>query len=65
MRVSVDAGLCCGSGQCVLAVPTVFGQRHEDGVVRLIDERPAVDLHEEVRAAAQLCPAGAIEAHEE
>lgn len=65
MRVSVDTELCCGSGQCVLAVPEVFDQRDEDGIVRLLQEHPAGELHEEVRTAAAVCPAGAIAVHEE
>jgi ferredoxin len=65
MRVSVDTDLCCGAGQCVLAVPEVFDQRDEDGIVLLLVERPSEDLHEEVRTASQVCPAGAIRIHEE
>ncbi len=64
MRVSVDTGLCCGSGQCVLAVPEVFDQRDEDGIVQLLEERPTADLHEEIRTAAAVCPSGAIQVHE-
>ncbi|MEU6172631.1 ferredoxin [Streptantibioticus parmotrematis] len=64
MRVSVDTEMCCGSGQCVLAVPEVFDQREEDGIVRLLDEHPDGEHHEDVRAAAAVCPAGAITVHE-
>ncbi|MDF3291786.1 MULTISPECIES: ferredoxin [Streptomyces] len=64
MRVSVDTHRCCGSGQCVLAVPDVFDQREEDGIVRLLEQRPPAELHAEVRTAATVCPSGAIEVHE-
>jgi ferredoxin len=65
MRVTVDAELCCGSGQCVLAVPEVFDQREEDGTVLLLDAGPPAATHEEVRVAASLCPSGAITVHED
>jgi len=65
MRVSVDQDLCCSSGQCVLAVPTVFDQSQDDGVVILLDAEPPADLHAAVRLAAVVCPAGAITVHED
>ncbi|GAA1990580.1 ferredoxin [Kitasatospora viridis] len=60
MHVSVDQDRCCSSGQCVLAVPTVFDQDEEEGVVRLLDADPSPELDEKLRTAAALCPAGAI-----
>lgn len=60
MRVSVDSGRCCGSGQCVLAAPDVFDQNDEDGTVLLLDPHPPAPLQETVRAAAGVCPAAAI-----
>lgn len=64
MRISVDSELCCSSGQCVLAVPAVFDQREEDGVVLLTDPSPPAALHEDVRGAAAHCPSGAIKVHD-
>lgn len=59
MRVIVDEHKCIGSGQCVMAAADVFDQR-DDGIVVLLDEAPAAELHEDVRQAAAVCPALAI-----
>ena len=60
MRVSVDADRCVAAGHCVLLAPEVFDQRDEDGVVVLLSEKPAAELHDAVRESATMCPAGAI-----
>ncbi|WP_093713031.1 ferredoxin [Actinacidiphila alni] len=65
MRVRVDTDKCCGSGMCVLTAPDVFDQRDEDGIVRLLDERPPEHAWPDVREAAVGCPAQAIEADED
>ncbi|SEL29388.1 Ferredoxin [Streptacidiphilus jiangxiensis] len=64
MRVSVDPGRCCSSGQCVTAVPEVFDQSEDDGVVLLIQPEPPADLRSAVRTAAAICPGRAITVHE-
>ncbi|MGV9294670.1 ferredoxin [Amycolatopsis sp. NPDC003676] len=61
MKVVVDQSRCVGAGQCVLVAPEVFDQRDEDGIVVLLRENPAEDLHAQAKEAAQLCPALAIE----
>ncbi|MFF1692222.1 ferredoxin [Streptomyces sp. NPDC058257] len=61
MEISIDFDKCCAAGQCVLAAPEVFDQRDEDGVVVLLDPDPPVAEHENVRQAAAVCPAAAIE----
>ncbi|MCX4553950.1 ferredoxin [Streptomyces sp. NBC_01387] len=61
MKVSLDFDKCCGAGQCVLAAPEVFDQRDEDGVVVLLDPDPPESEYENVRQAAAVCPAAAIE----
>ena len=60
MKVFVDEDRCCGAGSCVPVAPDVFDQRDEDGVVVLLDDRPAAHLHGVVREAARVCPAAAI-----
>ncbi|KAF2775161.1 ferredoxin [Streptomyces sp. OM5714] len=49
------------AGQCVLLAPEVFDQRDEDGIVELLDARPAPGAREGVREAAEVCPAAAIQ----
>jgi ferredoxin len=60
MDVTVDGDKCCGAGSCVLIAPEVFDQRDEDGIVLLLEEHPGEHLHDQVREAANVCPAGAI-----
>lgn len=60
MKVDVDQVKCTGAGQCVLVSPEVFDQREDDGIVELLNEAPAPELHERVREAAMICPAAAI-----
>jgi ferredoxin len=60
MKIMIDQHKCVGSGQCVLAAPDVFDQRDEDGIAVLLQDNPAEELHNEVREAAQICPAVAI-----
>ncbi|MEV1025760.1 ferredoxin [Streptomyces sp. NPDC050264] len=65
MKITVDEEKCCGAGQCVLIAPEVFDQRDEDGIVVLLDAAPAADQHEAVRESAAVCPAAAIQLHED
>lgn len=60
MKVTVDVPKCVAAGQCVLIAPDVFDQRDEDGMVVLLDETPAPELHDVVRESAMVCPAAAI-----
>jgi ferredoxin len=60
VRINVEIDKCVGGGQCVVASPEVFDQREDDGLVIVLDEAPAADLHESVREAAHNCPALAI-----
>ena len=58
--VRVSQEMCCGSGLCADALPSVFDQRAVDGVVELLDDHPDPALDEELRAAAFRCPSRAI-----
>jgi ferredoxin len=57
MRVIASTEKCIASGSCVLACPQVFGQRDEDGVVRILQMHPSLDLRERIRQAVEQCPA--------
>ncbi|KPC83901.1 MULTISPECIES: ferredoxin [Streptomyces] len=65
MKITVDEEKCCGAGQCVLIAPDVFDQRDEDGIVILLDAAPPADRHEGARESASVCPAAAIQLHED
>jgi ferredoxin len=60
MKVTVDAAMCIGSGNCALTAPTVFGQDPEEAVVELLDPEPPAEQHEAVLLAVQRCPAAVI-----
>jgi ferredoxin len=64
MKVRVDPQKCAAAGCCALSVPKVFGQREEDGVVVLLQDKPPAELHEQVQQAREMCPARAIEVTE-
>ncbi len=61
MRVAVDQDKCVAAGQCVAAAPDVFDQRDEDGVVVLVKAIPDAAEENDVRRAAAVCPALAIQ----
>lgn len=65
MKVTVDQDKCCSAGTCTVLVPEVFDQRDEDGVVLLLNPEPPAELWEGTREAATMCPAAAIELHED
>ncbi|MDA3626177.1 ferredoxin [Saccharopolyspora sp. WRP15-2] len=60
MKLKVDAGKCCGSGQCVLAAPEVFDQ-DEDGIVALLVDEVGEEAVADVNEAVFSCPTAAIE----
>jgi ferredoxin len=64
MKVLIDQDRCVASGQCVLAAPSVFDQRDEDGIAVLLTDTPSADAVEGTREAARICPALAIEVDE-
>ena len=64
MRIKADTEVCVGSGQCVLAEPTVFDQG-DDGIVVLLTDRPDGDAAARARNAVNLCPSRALSTVEE
>ena len=65
MRVQADKSRCIAAGQCVLKSPKVFDQQEDNGMVMVLDENPAPELHASVRLAARVCPASVITIHED
>ena len=61
MKVTVDQNICASSGNCVMNAPEVFDQRDEDGVVVLVKATPDAAEEDDVRRAAGVCPALAIQ----
>jgi ferredoxin len=59
MRIETDSDRCVGAAQCVLAAPTVFDQG-EDGVIRVLQPKPADADKPSVRHAEDWCPARVI-----
>jgi ferredoxin len=64
VKVIVDQDKCVASGQCVMTAADVFDQRDEDGIVVLLDGSPPADVADDVRQAAAICPALAIQIEE-
>ncbi|MEU2833548.1 ferredoxin [Streptomyces lavendulae] len=64
MRITVDTDRCVGAGQCVLSAPGVFDQ-DEDGMVLVLDSRPAPGEHDAVWQAGDLCPAHVITVYQD
>ncbi|GAA1661362.1 ferredoxin [Microbacterium lacus] len=58
--VSVRRETCVGAGQCALVAGDVFNQ-DDNGIVVLLQERPDGKLDADVKRAAALCPARAID----
>ncbi|MEU2420366.1 ferredoxin [Streptomyces sp. NPDC007851] len=58
MRVSVDADVCYGSGECAFRAPAVFG--FEDGYGFVLPGRAESGDGELIRDIAERCPSQAI-----
>jgi ferredoxin len=61
MKVLAHQEKCVSAGQCAMLAPDVFDQRDTDGVVVLLNAHPRADQDNDVRDAADACPARAIE----
>lgn len=60
MKVTVDTGLCIGSGTCAMTAPAVFGQDEERAVVVVLDHAPPETERAAVELAVKSCPAAVI-----
>jgi ferredoxin len=58
-RIVVDKHTCEGLGMCE-AMAVDFFEVQGDGTVAVLDDRPALDRVEEVRAAVESCPVMAL-----
>jgi ferredoxin len=65
IRIKVHPEKCIGAGHCVVSAGDVFSQNDDDGVVVLLNEAPSAARRDAVKAAARLCPTGAIEVIEQ
>jgi ferredoxin len=59
MRITADTGVCVGAGQCVLTDPAIFDQ-DDDGLVKLLTDRPEGPAADRARDAVLLCPSQAL-----
>jgi ferredoxin len=60
VRVEVNRDLCCSSGLCVAAAPTVFDQEPDTGVVILLQAEPPAAAMPAVEEASRMCPTAVI-----
>ncbi|MFI6578906.1 ferredoxin [Nocardiopsis sp. NPDC050513] len=60
MRLSVDRGVCIGSGMCALTAPGLFDQDTEDGLVVVHGDPDGEDAAAALARAVDACPSGAI-----
>jgi ferredoxin len=60
VKISADTGKCCSSGMCVVRAPEIFGQRDDDGLVKVLEPNPPARLFQSARDAAAGCPVQAI-----
>lgn len=60
MHLTTDPETCVGSGQCALALPEVFDQDDDTGIVVVLDAHPAREFHRDVHEAVRLCPVRAL-----
>ncbi|MDX2561347.1 ferredoxin [Streptomyces sp. TX20-6-3] len=59
MRISIDAELCIGAGQCAMTSPDVFTQ-DDDGFGMVVTGQDGGTGGPLVREAARACPVRAI-----
>ena len=59
MKVSVDRGLCEGSGMCVSVDPDLF-ELSDDDVLTILDDEPSEEKRLSVNQAALRCPRQAL-----
>jgi ferredoxin len=60
MKVTVETRKCIAAGMCVAHAPEVFDQDDDNGIVVLLDDQPDAAAADDVRNAAEYCPAQVI-----
>jgi ferredoxin len=60
MRVTANREVCIGAGLCALTAPAVFDQG-DDGLVKVLQVKPAGDDGAAAREAGNVCPSGAVQ----
>lgn len=64
MRVVVDYDVCGAFGKCMKRAPDVF-RLEEDDTLTVLEASPPEALRQQVEAAVQWCPKGAISLEED
>jgi ferredoxin len=64
VNVTVEPRKCIAAGMCVAHAPEVFDQDDDNGIVVLLAKHPTSDQADNVRNAAELCPAQVISVSE-
>jgi ferredoxin len=59
MKVIVDFDVCASTGACMQVAPEIFEVR-SDGYLYILQEEPGEEHRNNVTAAADMCPTGAI-----
>ena len=64
MQIIIDRARCIGSGDCVVAAPSLFDQG-DDGVAVVVSLPDTAELADLAREAIENCPSGALAAEAE
>jgi ferredoxin len=60
VKIVGDRSICIGAAMCSLTAPALFDQDPEQGLVVVLNERPAGPDLAAAREAVEMCPSGAL-----